>query len=142
MISDYRDLIFYQKAREVVKGINEIIKTWPKAIQAQEVSRQVLRSAMSVGANIAEGHGRHEGSEYIHYLIIAQGSANETDHWLHTIVDIGLSSKEKIEGLLSKNNEVRRMLTSSISTLRLKRTTQKIQEEAAWYNIEVESSDE
>ena len=94
-MSDYRDLIFYQKAREVVKGINDIITTWPQAIQTQDVSRQVLRSAMSVGANIAEGHGRHERSEYIHYLIIAQGSANETDHWLHTIVDIGFSSKGK-----------------------------------------------
>jgi four helix bundle protein len=46
-------------------------------MQAQEISRQLLRSAMSIGANIAEGHGRHEGAEYIHYLIIAQGSANE-----------------------------------------------------------------
>lgn len=141
-MSDYRDLIFYQKAREVVKGINDVIRTWPKTIPAQDVSRQVLRSAMSVGANIAEGHGRHEGSEYIHYLIIAQGSANETDHWLHTIIDIGLSSKEKIEGLISKNNEVRRMLTSSINTLRSKRTTRKIQEEATQYNLETQSSDE
>jgi four helix bundle protein len=76
-MSDYRDLAFYQKAREVIKGINDLIKTWPKTMQAQEISRQLLRSAMSIGANIAEGHGRHEGAEYIHYLIIAQGSANE-----------------------------------------------------------------
>ena len=114
-MGDYRDLVFYQKVREVVKGINDLIKHGPKTMQVQEISRQILRSAMSIGANIAEGHGRHEGPEYIHYLFIAQGSANETDHWFHTIVDTGLSSKESIQSLLDKNNEVRRMLTSSIN---------------------------
>jgi four helix bundle protein len=141
-MGDYRDLIFYQKAREAVKGINDLIRTWPKTMQAQEVARQVLRSAMSIGANIAEGHGRHEGAEYIHYLIIAQGSANETDHWLHTIVDIGLSPKERIDNLISQNNEVRRMLTSSINTLKSKRTGRNIREEDIGYSIEVPSSDE
>ena len=141
-MGDYRDLIFYQKAREVVKGINDLIKTWPKTMQAQEISRQVFRSAMSIGANIAEGHGRHEGPEYIHYLIIAQGSANETDHWFHTIADIGLSPKERIDSLINQNNEVRRMLTSSIHTLRSKRVGHNIRDEAAEYNIEVQSSDE
>ncbi len=85
---------------------------------------------MSVGANIAEGHGRHEGPEYIHYLIIAQGSANETDHWLHTIIDIDLSPKSRVENLLNKNNEVRRMLITSINTLRAKRAGYRTREEA------------
>jgi len=48
---------------------------------------QLFRSVISIGANIAEGHGRHVGLEYIHYLIIAQGSANEVDHWLNTALD-------------------------------------------------------
>jgi four helix bundle protein len=141
-MSDYRDLIFYQKAREVAKGINDLIKTWPKTMQAQEISRQVFRSAMSIGANIAEGHGRHEGSEYIHYLIIAQGSANETDHWFHTIVDIGLTPKEKINHLISQNNEVGRMLTSSINTLKSKRAGHNVWEEAVTYPVEAQPSDE
>jgi len=141
-MSDYRDLAFYQKAREVIKGINDLVKTWPKTIQAQEISRQILRSAMSIGANIAEGHGRHEGAEYIHYLIIAQGSANETDHWLHTIVDIDLSGRESIEVLINKNNEVRRMLTASVNTLRSKRASHNIREQANEYSVEDPLSDE
>jgi len=111
-------------------------------MQAQEISRQVFRSAMSIGANIAEGHGRHEGPEYIHYLIIAQGSANETDHWLHTIIDIGLSPKERIDSLINQNNEVRRMLTSSIHTLRSKQINRNTREEATPYIAEIQPSDE
>ena len=141
-MGDYRDLIFYQKATEVVKGINDLIKTWTKTMKTQEISRQIFRSAMSIGANIAEGHGRHEGPEYIHYLIIAQGSANETDHWLHTIIDIGLSPKERIDSLINQNNEVRRMLTSSIHTLRSKQTNRNTREEATPYIAEIQPSDE
>lgn len=142
MMGDYRDLIFHQRAREVIKGIDDLIKTWPKIMQAQEISGQVFRSAMSIGVNIAEGHRGHEGSEYIHYLIIAQGSANETDHWLHAIIDIGLSPKENVDSLIKQNNEVHRMITSSISTLRAKRAGRTAQEETAACHMEVECSDE
>jgi four helix bundle protein len=141
-MGDYRELIFYQKAREVVKGIDDLIRTWSRTMQAQEISRQILRSAMSVGANIAEGHGRHEGAEYVHYLIIAQGSANETDHWLHTLIDIGLSSKENIQTLINMNNEVRRMLTSSIRTLRSKPSSHAFREESIPYNADIQPLDE
>ena len=113
-MGNYQDLQFYQKARQVVKDIDALIKTWPKTIQAQESSRQLFRSATSVGANIAEGHGRHQGTEYIHYLIIAQGSANETEHWLQTALDCGLGPKEKITVISKLNNEVIRMIASSI----------------------------
>ena len=87
---------------------------------AQEISRQLFRSAASVGANIAEGHGRHRGTEYIHYLIIAQGSANETEHWLNTAKDCEIGSVEKIDEILKLNTEVIKMITSTISTIRAK----------------------
>ena len=119
-MGNYQELIFYKKARQVVKVVDGLIKNWPKTMQAQEISRQLFRSASSVGANIAEGHGRHQGTEYIHYLIIAQGSANETEHWLHTAKDCGLGPNAKIDEALQLNIEVLRMITSAINTIRAK----------------------
>lgn len=112
-------------------------------MQAQEISRQLFRSATSVGANIAEGHGRHQGTEYIHYLIIAQGSANETEHWLHTAQDCGLGNSEMIEQIVSLNHEVIRMTTSTIQTLRDKQGTKNIREEQPDYttNIDLSTND-
>jgi four helix bundle protein len=141
-MGDYKELLFYQKAQQIVIGVDALVKGLPKTMQAQEISRQLFRSSTSIGANIAEGHGRHEGAEYIHFLIIAQGSANETDHWLNTILDISLSQKEKIQALIEINNEVRRMLTATINTLKAKRDGQKIREESSPYAIEIDSSND
>jgi len=133
-MGNYRELIFYQKARQVIKLVDILIKNWPKTMQAQEISRQLFRSATSVGANIAEGHGRHQGTEYIHYLIIARASANETEHWLHTAKDCGLGLNEKIDETLWLNNEVVKMITGTINTLREKK--QQVTEENADYLVD------
>jgi four helix bundle protein len=133
-MGNYQELIFYQKARQVVKAIDALIKSWPKTMQTQEISRQLFRSATSVGANIAEGHGRHQGTEYVHYLIIAQGSANETEHWLHTAKDCGLGPNEKIDEIVRLNIEVARMITSTITTIRAKQ--KQVIEEKADYSID------
>ncbi len=132
-MANYQELVFYQKARQVVKKVDALVKSWPKTMQAQEISRQLFRSATSVGANIAEGHGRHQGTEYIHYLVIAQGSANETDHWLHIAQDCEFGIKEEIEEILKLNNEVVRMITSTIITIRSKQGTKNLKEERSEY---------
>ncbi|HEY3476645.1 MAG TPA: four helix bundle protein [Anaerolineales bacterium] len=132
-MGNYQDLIFYQKARQVVKEVNALIESWPKTMQAQEISRQLFRAAASMGANIAEGHGRHQGTEYVHYLIIAQSSANETEHWLHAAQDCELGTNERIQQIFKINNEVIRMITSTIATIRAKQGSKNIKEEPTGY---------
>ena len=135
-MSNYKELIFYQKSRRAVQLVDALIKSWPKSMQSQEISRQLFRSATSIGANIAEGHGRHQGTDYIHYLIIARASANETEHWLSTAKDCGFASNEKIDEILRLNNEVMRMITSAISTIRVNQGARSIQEDRSSYNTE------
>jgi four helix bundle protein len=132
-MGNYKELVFYQKARQVAKTVNALIINWPKTMQAQEISRQMFRSAASVGANTAEGHGRHQGAEYIHYLIIARASANETEHWLHTAQDCGLGGDEKMHAILKLNDEVVRMLTTTINTIRTNQVTKNIREDRTDY---------
>jgi four helix bundle protein len=115
---DYRELGFFQKARQVTLAIGNELKNWPKTIPAQEIARQVFRAAASTGANIAEGHGRHIGQEYIHFLVIAQGSANEVDYWLNTALDCGIGNPEEIKLILAHNLETRKMLSATINSLR------------------------
>ena len=125
---DYRGLAFYRKSPEVVRGVSALSEHLPRSVQAREISRQLFRASSSVGANIAEGHGRHAGQEYIHYLIIARGSANEVDHWLHTALDCKLGDPQNIQDLITLNNETRKMLTSTINTLRRQQSGKSLRE--------------
>ena len=117
---DYVELAFYKQAREVVKLVNVEINKWSKTMQAQSISRQLFRAATSKGSNIAEVHGRHSGAEYIHFLLIAQGSANEVDHWLHTASECSLSNPQSLQNIIKMNNETRKMLNATIKTLKTK----------------------
>ncbi|RPI87028.1 MAG: four helix bundle protein [Chloroflexi bacterium] len=131
---DYRELVFYQKAREVIGGVNIQVKKWHMTMQSEVVARQLFRAATSVAANIAEGHGRHHGQEYVHYLYIAQGSANEVDHWLQTALDCKIGDTEEIRKIINLNNETRRMLTSSINSLQSKEKPGSIREDSIPYS--------
>ena len=132
---DYRQLLFYQKAREVLKLVHAETKTWPKSMQAWEIARQLFRAATSVGANIAEGHGRHEGLEYVHYLKIAQGSANEVDHWLHTAIDCNIGDEKVLRHIGALNNEARKMLATTIVTLQKQSRIKTVHEPTEDYSL-------
>jgi four helix bundle protein len=117
---DYKDLGFYRKAQLVVKELSVELNEWPKSMQAHTISRQLFRAATSVGANIAEGHGRQQGKEYIRFLTIAQGSANEVDHWFNTALDCSIGDPQSLHHIVDLNNETRKMLTATIKSLRAK----------------------
>jgi four helix bundle protein len=132
---DYKGLGFYQKAKQVVKEINVEVKKWQNSLQAQTISRQLFRAAVSVGANIAEGHGRHPGREYIHFLLIARGSANEVDHWLRTAQDCKIGNPDVLNHLISLNDETRKMLTSSVHSIQARLGDKTIRESPIPYPL-------
>ena len=75
---------------------------------------QFLRSSGSISANIAEGFGRRQGKEYLHYLIVARGSTTETLNWLIKCVDIGWMTQEKFKVMESTIEEILKMLNKMI----------------------------
>lgn len=117
MISNYKDLIFWQKAHVVVLSVIKLCKKLPKDGISIVLINQIIRSAGSVGANIAEGFGRYKGKEYKRYIQIALGSANETEYWLYVIIDSYPEFKPEINKILEINTEVIKMLTSSLRKL-------------------------
>jgi len=80
--------------------------------------KQVIRSAASVGANIAEGFGRYKGKEYERFLQVALGSANETEYWLMILAEINPRFSFRIKEIMKINSESIKMLAKSLQTLR------------------------
>jgi four helix bundle protein len=98
----YRNLILWQKAQnlgyEVIQLTRHLPQSWANAI----IARQVIASATSIAANIAEGHGRFSVGAHRHHLSIARGSAAETDSWinlLHRDGAIDLAEEQRIHRL-------------------------------------------
>lgn len=78
MQQGYKDLVVWQKSMELVKLVYKICDQLPKHEQFILVS-QILRSAISIPSNIAEGWSRNRSQEFIRFLEIAFASSCELE---------------------------------------------------------------
>ncbi len=84
------------------------------------LTSQIRRSAASVAANIAEGHGLENTRSFIHQLRIAQGSLKELETHLLLAERVGVANGVKIGGHLVQCETVGKMLRSLIRSLQTK----------------------
>ena len=91
----YDDLDVFQKAYKLALELHEVTKTFPKE-ERYSLTSQIRRSSKSVCANIVEGHGKSAISkkEFVRFLSIAIGSAEETRLWLRFCKDLIFISKK------------------------------------------------
>ena len=78
---------------------------------------QIRRSAASVPANIAEGHGRESTGSFIQFLRFAQGSIKELETHLILAQRVGFLAPNRLDPLLSRSAEIGKMLRSLIRAL-------------------------
>jgi four helix bundle protein len=79
---------------------------------------QIRRSAVSIMANIAEGYGRRTNKEFANFLIIAHGSAAETQSHLYIALDLKYISPEMFKELYDLLDEISRMTMTLCQHLR------------------------
>jgi four helix bundle protein len=79
---------------------------------------QIRRAAVSIPANIAEGHGRLRRGEYLHHLSIARGSLKELETLLTLSERLGYLSEADLRASVELCDFVSRMLTRLRRSLR------------------------
>ena len=110
----FRDLVVYQKARSVARGIYELSQGFPKE-ERYSLTDQGRRASRSVGAQIAEAWGkRRYEKHFISKLTDADAEQLETQHWLETAFDCGYINKDQRDSLCNDLKETGRMLNSMI----------------------------
>jgi len=89
------------------------------------LSKQVLKSGTSIGANIEESVHAQSKVDFVHKLSIAKKEANETNYWLRLLKDAGYIEEKHAESFLTDCGEIQRLLTASIKTAKsnLKKVT-------------------
>lgn len=80
------------------------------------LSKQVMRSGTSIGANVTEGNQAQSKSDFIHKMSIANKEAFETEYWLCLLRDAKYITDNQAESLITDCNELQKILTSSIKT--------------------------
>ncbi|MCF6148333.1 MAG: four helix bundle protein [Candidatus Kuenenia sp.] len=80
------------------------------------LSRQLLKSGTSIGANVEEAQGAISKAEFIAKVQIALKEAKETKYWLRLIKDADLFHNDQLEQLLAECNEIIVILTSILKT--------------------------
>ena len=78
---------------------------------------QIRRSAASIAANIAEGHGRENSGTFVQYLRMSQGSLKELETHLMLAMRVDLAREEDVVPFLERCDELGRMIRSLIRSI-------------------------
>jgi len=85
------------------------------------MSKQLLRSGTSVGANIREAQNAQSHKDFVHKLYIAQKECDETLYWIELLVKSSyLDDTEKVNSLYTQGEILLKMLKSAILTTKQK----------------------
>jgi four helix bundle protein len=114
---NYRNLVLWQRAQALALRVIQVVQQLPNQWGNAVVARQIIASATSVSANIAEGHARFTPGAHRSHLSIAKGSAAETDSWLDLLHRLSHLSDEEEQARHSECLWIMNSLTSKILDL-------------------------
>ena len=114
------DSILRDKSKSFAKEIVFLCRRLKQNSVEAALVNQLLRSGTSVGANIHEAQYAQGTKDFISKLEIALKECNESEYWLELLYDVGNLSKEEANKISKECIELRRMLVSSVTTLKSK----------------------
>ena len=115
-IKSYRDLIAGQKAMSFAEAIYAITARFP-AHEQFGLTNQLRRAVISIPSNIAEGHARNGGSDFIRFLRIPLGSLNESMTQLELARRLQYVGADEFSTADEQSREVERILFGLIHSL-------------------------
>jgi len=129
-LKDFKELRVWLKAHELAILVYKLTRAFPRD-EVYGLTSQVRRSAASIGANIAEGCGRHSDGEMTRFLQIARGSASETEYHLLLAKDLGFLQEADFQVAEQAVVVVQRMLTALVQRVQPQSRKPKIEQSRA-----------
>lgn len=116
-VRTYRDLKVWQGGMQLAVAIYRATEHLPEGERFGLIS-QMRRAAVSVAANVAEGHERQHDRELCQFLYISAGSLAELETYLCLCEELGYLDGTAVHPLFGQAAEVGRMLNGLISRVR------------------------
>jgi four helix bundle protein len=114
--TQFENLEVYRLSEVLADRIWDIAVDW-EPFAKQTVGAQIVRSADSVGANIAEGSGRGTYNDNRRFVRIARGSLNETQHHLRRAFRRRLLTKRDVDALRPVVDELAPRLNAYLKSI-------------------------
>ena len=113
---EMRNSIAHTKAKAFAVRIVKFAQFLQNEKKENVLSKQILRSGTSIGANLHECINAQSKADFISKLQIALKEANETDYWLEIFFESEIIDRQMYDSLHSDLNELISLLVSSIKT--------------------------
>ena len=135
----FRDLIVYQKSRQLKLEIFKVTKSFPRE-EMFSLTDQIRRSSRSIGSNISEAWAkRRYEKHFISKLTDSDREQMETQHWIETALDCEYIDQQTSSRLIEKCLEIGRMLGGMMEKADMFcGTPRTLHEEAAEYIIQTD----
>ncbi|MFW9874770.1 MAG: four helix bundle protein [Candidatus Thorarchaeota archaeon] len=122
MSHGYSNLLVWKKAYNQTLKIYNFTKSFPKN-ETYGIISQMRRTSSSIIANIAEGYGKRNLSEYLYFISIAISSCNELEVFLLLSKDLHYLDKKDFNCLIDSHVEITKMLLGLRKALEKKKST-------------------
>ena len=108
----------FEKSMAFAVRIVNLYKYLTKEKQEFVLSKQLLRSGTSIGANVREGTYGQSRADFAAKMNVALKEASETEYWLELLVKTEYLTSEQYEDIGKDCSELAKMLTAIVKSSR------------------------
>ena len=112
--------IMLDKAKDFAVEIINMCKDIKETKRESVLTNQLMRSGTSIGANIHESKYAHGTADFVSKMQIALKECYESEYWLELLNRTGYIDDEQYKSIINNCGQIRRMLISSINTVKEK----------------------
>lgn len=116
-MKSHHDLDVWRTSITLARRVYQTTRLFPKD-ELYGLTGQMRRASVSIASNIAEGAARRSTREFIQFLYVASGSANELDTQIEIAKEVELGERSSMESLQEDTTRVLKMLRGLIRSLR------------------------
>jgi four helix bundle protein len=116
-IRDFKDLHVWQESMTLITQTYELARKLPRT-EDYALKSQMCRAAVSIAANIAEGHGSWHRGVYLNHLSISRGSLKELETYILLLPRLNYASDEDVCPIKDRLRNVTMLLNALIRSLK------------------------
>ena len=110
--------MFKERTKQLAVAIIKKADALPRSLATDIISRQLVRSGSSIGANYRAACRAKSTADMVNKMKIVEEESDETEYWLELLVEAGHVSEEQIKTIYKETDEILAMTVASIKTFR------------------------